>query len=225
MNKKLLLTLAALAVTAAAQAQVTYIDDGDFSSLQSKNSIDPSVDGTGIWYAGNAVVESTGGNPDAFLKIAGSWGQTVYVALPTPTAADTWTMTLDVIAASGTQDPKFNVAGVKAGASYQWGDNADGVNIFDIYKVGSSQGIDVTNDGTWQSVTSSAWWQSNLNVDPTQYDYVVFALNFNGGATPALTGMDNFKVEGTQPIPEPATYAGLAGVAALGLAILRRRRK
>jgi hypothetical protein len=45
-----------------------------------------------------------------------------------------------------------------------------------------------------------------------------------GIVLPALGFYDNISVAGASAVPEPSTWAGFAGVAALGLAIVRRRR-
>lgn len=78
---------------------------------------------------------------------------------------------------------------------------------------------------------TSAWSANSYNIDTTGVDSLALTFTFASleadtfGA--AVTGQrvhfDNFAIGGT-PIPEPSTFAALAGVVALASAVARRRK-
>jgi hypothetical protein len=76
---------------------------------------------------------------------------------------------------------------------------------------------------TGGSLTSYATSYSDASALTTAFDS--FAINWATGTMNSGTfTLDSFSATVTAaPIPEPSTYAALAGVAALGLVILRRR--
>jgi hypothetical protein len=75
--------------------------------------------------------------------------------------------------------------------------------------------------GEWSTYTSTGNF-----VIPAATDSVKIVAKFNGfGApSPVKIGFDNVGVYSTAPIPEPTVYGLLAGIAALGHVMLRRRR-
>jgi hypothetical protein len=76
--------------------------------------------------------------------------------------------------------------------------------------------------GTWSTYTSTGNF-----VIPAATDSVKIVAKFNEGfdvTNNVKIGFDNVGVYSTAPIPEPTVYGLLAGIAALGHVMLRRRR-
>jgi hypothetical protein len=63
----------------------------------------------------------------------------------------------------------------------------------------------------------------NGATNPGTYNTLRFILNKNGDNNGTLF-IDNINITSAAPIPEPSTFAALAGVGVLGLAAMRRRR-
>jgi len=85
----------------------------------------------------------------------------------------------------------------------------------------SDGSVTITADNTVKfdySTTFESWWDSTY--ESIFEGYVGSTLTLSNG-----NDFGNIAVVSSSAVPEPATYAGLAGLGALGLVLLRRRRK
>lgn len=89
--------------------------------------------------------------------------------------------------------------------------------------VGAGYNIQISQAaGTWSTFTSTGAYEI-----PGETDSVKIVVIYNqgfGAAGNVKIGLDNVGVYGTAPVPEPAVYGLLSGIAALGYVMLRRRR-
>jgi hypothetical protein len=126
--------------------------------------------------------------------------------------------------------------------------DGDGKSFFLVEHIGNDDGITVTPTsagsaiGTWSLTLDAADYAAITTV--ATYDWenqgnalagTVFTLADFSGGTGTLTGVDGLLIDGdgrldpaligvASAVPEPSTYAALAGVLALGVVMLRRRR-
>jgi hypothetical protein len=98
-----------------------------------------------------------------------------------------------------------------------------GLTTGDALSVVSSHGFYSSANST-QFDSSSAWNVGSNN--GAQYNLNAFTVNNTGNLTsnPDLSGLDDSALTATNAIPEPSTFAMLAGLGVLGCAILRRKR-
>lgn len=208
--KKLLLSLTALAVLAGTMSgQNILIPNGGFEDADDSLTW-IRVDGTGD---GPPVTFDTGGNPDGYgtvtpnggwgiivsNTVAGGAGGGVPIADLGLTAGGSVTFTYDSINLTG--------AGPVGGFKWEaWGGNVIRGNTGDVFPT-------VIGDGTtWETYTFD--WTL-----PALTDKIIFVALWAGGANTDTVGFDNVGV-----VPEPATYAALLGLCALGFVAWRRRR-
>ncbi len=83
----------------------------------------------------------------------------------------------------------------------------------------STDGVSYSTIDTFNLTTADSLFTSNLGSDLTDVAYVRLSLSGN-----AASLIDNVAISGTV-VPEPSTYAAIAGVLALGFAAYRRRRR
>ena len=92
--------------------------------------------------------------------------------------------------------------------------------------------FNITSTPTQYSIALSSMTQSGTGVDFSS-DYQLRFLPANNGAWPANAGtagtniltIDNISITAVSAIPEPSTYAALAGISILGMTFLVRRRQ
>lgn len=202
--RKILLSLAALSIAVAANAQTVLIPNGNFE-LGNTNFVEASGGGTV-----NFSYPATGGNMDGFGQIdagAGAWA--VLVSPPEAGAAGggwevasigvtpgaTNTFSIDLKTFSGTAG-----GGLKVEA---WGGNA---------LLGNSG--DVNAPGAFADWTTFTF---DYEV-PAGTEKMIFVPLWG---SESVVGFDNVGVV----IPEPSTFALLGGLLALGVVIYRRRKQ
>jgi hypothetical protein len=203
---KVFLSLATLALAATAQA-FTLIPNGDFSA---GNANWATADGGGVIFN----FATSGGNGGGYASMDASNGQWAVLVSPFEpgaagggipisslglTAGQSYTFQMDMITLSGT-----GTGGLKIEA---WAGNA---------LVGNSGDLrNGTASGSWSTFSYNYTLPAN-----TEKLILVPLWGFNSNV-----GYDNIGVVGGAPIPEPSTYAALVGMAALGFAAQRRRRR
>lgn len=208
--KNLVLSLASLGALACSLTGQIYVPNGGFEDANDALTwirVDASTSN------GAPVTFPTGGNPDSYGTVTpnGGWGIIVNpigpggagagipIAAFGLTAGGPVTFTYDSINLSGPGP----VGGFKWEA---WGGNTLRGNTGDVFPA-------LIGDGTtWETYTYD--W-----VLPAGTEKLIFVALWAGGANGSTVGFDNVGV-----IPEPSTYALLAGVLALGLVVRRRRR-
>lgn len=106
----------------------------------------------------------------------------------------------------------YSAASTTLTASFDGNGATDGYSFTDIHSVNLSTGV------------------TNWSMLPTDYFTLRLQAWHTAGSTEATTMMvestftaDNFLATSGTPVPEPATYTLLAGLAALGLVVWRRR--
>ena len=203
------------------------------------------------WYTssvGQPWIQTTDGGPDGADD---AYGQKVIsnnhrggVNIITDNGLTTGLVTMSVdVLFSGTDDFLIKVWGVNDSDGVEAGIQWDGT--FDLNGPnGNTDGLDLRNNG--QSTTAavsyagsdisellstnasslglnnSASWQTDIqfsfDLGGTGYDQIVVGFGFHDST--ALSGVDNLVV-----VPEPGTYALLAGCFALTAAMVRRRQR
>jgi len=207
--KNLVSSLIALGVLTGSLSGQILIPNGDFEAANDALTW-IRVDGGGD---APPVTFATGGNPNGYGTVTpvGGWGILVSpitaggvgggipIADLGLTAGGPVTFTYDSINLTGPGP----VGGFKWEA---WGGNTLRGNTGDVFP-------NLIGDGsTWETYTYD--WTL-----PAGTDKLIFVALWAGGGNTNTVGFDNVGV-----IPEPATYAMLAGGFALALVILRRRR-
>lgn len=203
---KLLLSVASIAVASMAHA-FTLIPNGDFEAL------DDSLTWVSANGGGDTVFSypDTGGNGGGFASINNTGGWAVLVSPPEAgaagggitisslglTAGNTYDFQMDMINLSGT-----GVGGLKVEA---WAGNALIGNSGDMAASGQS--------ASWATYT----WSYTL---PLLTEKLIIVPLWGNGSN---IGFDNVGVVGGA-IPEPSSFAILAGLASLGFVASRRRR-
>ena len=211
-------TLLILSALAAAQASAAVVfSQGDFASAPGVSEVFTegvsslnAISGWGI--DGTPPNPAVGGNPGSFLD-AGTWNSALWVAVAAPVSGDDYTFSIDYITTGGLWANRFSVYGVTAGGVLGGlgSDNPMG----NVSTTGVTQLLSST-----VNVTENVWVNTTQTITvPAGYAALVFSLSTDGGGT---RGYDNILVENA--IPEPSTYAALAGALALGLVAYRRRR-
>jgi len=143
---------------------------------------------------------------------------TIYAGTAFTVASDNFGSSFTIV---GTKTAASSFGSISVGAAYSNIALANGVDTGDSFAIvvfETSTTSAVAND-IYRIYTNSSW------VVPADGQTVNFAASGSGTflqlgttATPAFTKTV------ASPVPEPSTYAALAGVAVLGLAALRRRR-
>ncbi len=105
----------------------------------------------------------------------------------------------------------YNAAATTLTASFDGNGATDGYSFTDIHSVNLSTGVTDWNmlPSDYFTLRLQAWHSANASPTTTLVEGVFTA--------------DNFLASATTPVPEPSTYALLAGLAALGLGVWRRR--
>lgn len=78
----------------------------------------------------------------------------------------------------------------------------------------------LTDDSTWRTSASISLSALGTLAAGESVSFRLFGSGATGGS---LQNFDNFQVTGLTVVPEPNTYALLAGISALGVVMLRRR--
>lgn len=232
--KSLLILGCALAVTAAAQTPIV-LWSSNFEAA-SGNMIDEIPDGWGILNTPNATVRAnltTGGiNASAqalYFNFTGSGNSDIHtgeINLSSYATATDFSLSFDLwVDFSTSHAIIFNFFRTSGGEARTWVGAADGNNVTG----GTMLRFNPTTIQTWQTFTFSGTELRSF-LDPFltagATDFRVGFQNWSGttGFNAQHTYIDNVILTVT-PIPEPGAFAALAGLATLGLATTRRRRR
>lgn len=206
--------------------------------------------GTLTFTGSNLSFSSSGGSSSYFLGFDADTGSGASRNVASYT--NSWIMNLQVTNTVATTGGEYTNVGIEiAGGSSTYaalmlGSTASGYNFrmegssISTTTVAASDNTDVwlrlawdagtqqltgsySNDGatytTVATVTPSALWSTG-NASTNGFNFEVFANSTASAAISSGMTADNFSITA---VPEPSTYAALAGVAALGLAVWRRR--
>ena len=102
------------------------------------------------------------------------------------------------------------------------GFTGSGVGSFTIYLSGAATGFDANSNYSWAVLTSNSTDMSSVSLSGINLDTTGFGQAFGGTFTLSKDATSIFV--NYSAVPEPSTYAVLAGLGVLGLAALRRRR-
>ena len=222
---KVLLTIF-VATASLAQAQVPQ-----FNLAPNGNFETPDGDGWADDQFGGAwSYPATGGNAGGYAELAftdpgGAWGG----VLISPASGTSPFLKLDslglkigdipILQWDGKADVKGTFSGVKIEAY-----NAAG-GLINQATDAPNAGYNLSMDqvaGTWATFQSTGTFKIPLLTDSIKI-VPFYDQGFAAGSAVDI-GFDNVGVMGGVPVPEPAAYALLGGLAALGFVMLRRRR-
>jgi hypothetical protein len=221
MYKMLLLALIATLSSVHAQ-QFNLAPNGDFAV--------PDGDGWATDQSGGTwSFPTTGGNAGGYAEFnftspGTAWGG----ILISPAGGTAPFISLATLGLAIGDTPVFqwdamtDVAGTRGGVKIE-AYNASGA-LIDQASDGPGAGNDsaISGTDTWATYASTGTFEI-----PLLTDSVKIVPFFNQGFAVAgnvKIGFDNVGVYGTAPVPEPADYGLLGGLAALGYVMLRRRR-
>ena len=122
--------------------------------------------------------------------------------------------------ANGVVNPTTSAAGTLVAGSSGFANNADtGINLGGVF--GNVSFTYSINGANAPVLTMTAGSQtSSYTIAGTAFTEVEVGFRF--GSSSGIVAMDNLNIA-TSAVPEPSTYAALAGFAVLGLVALRRR--
>ncbi|MFI5336332.1 MAG: PEP-CTERM sorting domain-containing protein, partial [Opitutales bacterium] len=177
-------------------------------------------DSSGNLYASVQANPSSSGNPSNRVFTFTTAG--VYTAYETP-AIDLTGHTSDVITLS------FDLY-VPSSAPHQlligFGPSGTGPSAWSISDPNGGLGGTTFSDAV---TAASTWEHFSINITPqvgtflgssAATDFHLFIENWNSATLPSI---DNLALTATSAVPEPSTYAALAGLASLGFVVVRRR--
>ena len=96
------------------------------------------------------------------------------------------------------------------------------VSIYDQNSNGAHASFQLSDFNSSTFTTSTVQWIADLNFDPSKIAYFLISGDTINGSSSVDIAVDNLAA--VTVVPEPGTYAAIAGVAALGLVAWRRRR-
>lgn len=122
--------------------------------------------------------------------------------------------------ANGIVNPSTSAAGTPVVGTTGFANNADtGINLGGVFgNISLTYSINGSNAPVLTMTAGSQ--TSSYTIAGTAFTEVEIGFRFGSGS--GIVGMDNLNIV-TSAVPEPSTYAALAGIAVLGLATLRRR--
>lgn len=98
------------------------------------------------------------------------------------------------------------------------------VTLYDLNSIGASATFQLSDFNASTYTTGTVVFTPDAGFDATQVAYVLITGNDPVGGSSIDISVDNLAAVSTTAVPEPGTYAALAGAAALGLVAWRRRR-
>lgn len=182
----------------------------------------------GIYNYGNSTVGSTD-RAVGFLSTSNTAMKSgnLYVQLLNNTAStiSTWTISYDVEKyRDGTNSKGFQIQLYYSTDGSAWTSAGNNFLIQFPTADATNNGY-TTTPGTTSSITATAL---NLNISSGSSLYLAWNYSVISGTTTSSAqalGVDNFKVTAASAVPEPSTYAAIAGVFALGGVMWHRRRQ
>jgi hypothetical protein len=220
---KIILMALIAAVSSVHAQQFNLAPNGDFEIAGGDEWISDQLGGTWSFPA-------TGGNADGYAEFdftspGTAWGG-VLISSDGATAPFLSLASLG-LAIGDTPvlqwDAMTNVQNTYGGVKIEAYDAAGSLISVANDGVGSGYNFQISQaPGTWSTYSSTGNF-----VIPAATDSVKIVVTYNqgfGAAGNVKIGFDNVGVYGSSPIPEPTVYGLLAGIAALGHVMLRRRR-
>ena len=190
---------------------------GDIISSSFDDGLD---DWSVIKTEGSVLHQSIGGHPGGFLQVEDIGNDPVTLFAPDKFLGDLSRFDNGILSFDAKE---FVFAGARLKPRY--GEvtitGRSGSAVLDLIPETTQFDTWLTYSAVLESVTwgvDDAAWQTLLQ-DVVEIS-IYFESSFPQGE---IVGLDNFEL--ASPVPEPSTFAALAGLSAMGLVFLRRRRK